>query len=135
MSAEHGVDVRSSDQLESSGQVQHIEMKEIVAIAAPAIRPGQIYGLMAYYMVLLAASTALLVFLVLNKDLVLSKEKTGLLASMGFLASGARAFGAGKDGASTRNLALRTSGGAGRSGRRGGGPQYGLDHDRYVRKH
>jgi heat shock protein HtpX len=32
---------------------------------------------------------------------------------VGFLASGARAFGAGKDGASTRNLALRTSGGAG----------------------
>jgi len=84
MSAEHNV--RPSELIEAPGQ--QIAKKETAPIATSAVRPWQIYGLMAYYMVLLAGAVALLVFLISSPELAL-KDETRLLASMGFLASGA----------------------------------------------
>jgi hypothetical protein len=87
MSAEHSGDARSSSQVEPSGQIP--KTTEVATITPHAVTPRQIYGLVAYYMVLLVGSIVLLVYLVSNEEIHVNEERPRLLVSMGFLASGA----------------------------------------------
>lgn len=90
MSAEHDADIRPSDQIEPSGQIPKNGTKEIATIVTPPeVSARQIYAIVAYYMVLLLGAITLLVFLVLKEELHVNEERPRLLASMGFLATGA----------------------------------------------
>ena len=86
MSPEHDADVRPVGQIEGA-RLLPIAIDENASSAKSVISPRQIYALMAYYMALLIGSIALMVLIILKADL--AQEKSHLLASMGFLVSGA----------------------------------------------
>ena len=86
MSPEHDADVRPVGQIEGA-RLLPIAIDENASSAKSVISPRQIYALMAYYIALLIGSIALMVLIILKADL--AQEKSHLLASMGFLMSGA----------------------------------------------
>ena len=79
MSAENQVRIRPPDHIDDTNKTK----------PPPQIHPRQIYGLMAYYMALLIGAIVLMIYLVSSENPTSKDEKTRLLVSMGFLASGA----------------------------------------------
>ncbi|HLG85125.1 MAG TPA: hypothetical protein VKY22_29355 [Bradyrhizobium sp.] len=98
MSTTHGVDVLSDAQVEQQTRGSPITTNERSSEATSVVTQGQVYALMAYYIVLLITCIALIVFLVWRDGTLLQVAEEGslpkdpsrrVLAAMAFLVSGA----------------------------------------------